>query len=141
MNIEGLNKAKVLAALYNNAKPLGLGSLQYSHGDMDEKEAEEILNRSSDKYFDYLGGRVMKIRLDKDDVSTHLYNRDNGPNAAEEAIANMVEYGLLSGLAQPEEAKTERVCKSCGKPENNHPYRHPFEAVEFRRAQPEKEGE
>jgi hypothetical protein len=36
---------------------------------------------------------------------------------------------------------TARVCKSCGNPENKHPYRHPFVAGEFRRPQPEKEGE
>jgi hypothetical protein len=94
MNIKGLNKAKVLAALYNRARPLGFGSLQYTPGDIGEKEAQEIWDRSRDKYWDYLGGRVMKIRLDRDEVSTQLYNRDNGPLAAEEALANMVEYGL-----------------------------------------------
>ncbi len=29
INIKGLSKAKVLAALYNASKPLGLGILQY----------------------------------------------------------------------------------------------------------------
>lgn len=39
INIKGLNKAKVLAALYNASKPLGLGILQYDPKDMSEKEA------------------------------------------------------------------------------------------------------
>lgn len=33
INIKGLNKAKVLAALYNASKPLGLGILQYDPKD------------------------------------------------------------------------------------------------------------
>lgn len=56
INIKGLNKAKVLAALYNASKPLGLGILQYDPKDMSEKEAAELLKEQS--YFDYLKGRV-----------------------------------------------------------------------------------
>ena len=85
MNISKHSKAKVLATLYNNAKVQGLGFLQAESGDMTESEAQSILD-SGQTYFDYLKGRVMKIDLSKDEVETWLYNRDNGTDAAENAI-------------------------------------------------------
>ena len=88
INIEGLNKAEILAELYNNSKPLGLGILHYKKEDMTIEEAERLLK--STKFFDYLQGRVMKIRLDS---NTHfdgfLYNRDNGEGAAERVVENI----------------------------------------------------
>lgn len=90
MNIEGLNKAEVLAALYNNAKVQGMGFLQADNALMTNIEAEQILNNSCDKYFDYLKGRVMKISLANNDVLTHLYNRDNGDGAAERTVSKLI---------------------------------------------------
>lgn len=85
MDILNLSKPKILAALFNNAKPLGLGFMHFqpSHV-MDETEAEQLLKTQS--YFDYHEGRVMKVRLDGDTLNTELYNRDNGADAAENAI-------------------------------------------------------
>jgi len=85
MNIKNKNKAKVLAALYNNACVLGLGALNATPEDMSEGQAQEILD-TGQTYFDYLHGRVMKVNLAGDELRTDLYNRDNGPNVAEEAI-------------------------------------------------------
>lgn len=85
MNISGKSKAKVLAALYNNAKAQGMGLFIATADNMTEEEAQKILD-SGQVNFDYLKGRVMKIDLSGDEVSTWLYNRDNGPNAAENAI-------------------------------------------------------
>ncbi len=85
MNISNLSKPKVLAALFNAAKPLGMGFIHYNPAHiMDEAEAEKLLTQGT--YFDYLEGRVMKVDLSKDDLYTALYNRDNGDNAAENAI-------------------------------------------------------
>ncbi len=85
ISIKGLNKAKVLAALYNASKPLGLGILQYDPKDMSEKEAAELLKGQF--YFDYLKGRVMKVDLSSDEeFDEGLYDRDNGIGAAKEAI-------------------------------------------------------
>lgn len=89
MNITGLNKAEVLIALYNNAKVQGMGFLQADDKPMQINEAKEILDKSNDKYFDYLKGRVMKISLAKDEVETWLYNRDNGHLAAERAVSEL----------------------------------------------------
>ncbi len=84
MNIANLSKSKILAALYNNSQPLGLGFLHYDAKPMTEKEAQELLKGNT--YFDYLKGRVMKIDLSSDELQTDLYNRDNGPGRAEKII-------------------------------------------------------
>lgn len=85
VDIKGLNKAEVLAALYNNSKSQGLGFLHFDPTKMTVKEAEEILKRTTD--FDYLKGRVMKVDLSSDDgFEEWLYDRDNGNGAAQRAI-------------------------------------------------------
>lgn len=86
MNITGMDKAKVLCALYNGARVQGLGFLQATPGDMTEAEAANILSQVGGRpYFDYLRGRVMKIALE-DELDTRLYDRDNGEGSAEAAI-------------------------------------------------------
>lgn len=88
INISGISKAKVLAALYNNSKPMGRGMLHYDPAMMTEGEAEELLKQES--YFDYIKGRVMKVDLSTDEFDPFLYDRDNGEGAAEEAIINIL---------------------------------------------------
>ncbi len=87
VNINGLSKAAVLAALYNASQPLGMGFLQYTPEKMSETEAASLL--ANGDYFDYVKGRVMKISLKSDELETYLYNRDNGPNAAEYVIEEL----------------------------------------------------
>lgn len=94
INIKGLSKAKVLAALYNALKPLGLGILQYDPQNMSEKEAAELLEEQS--YFDYLKGRVMKVDLSSDEeFDEWLYDRDNGIGAAKEAINGILKEEVI----------------------------------------------
>lgn len=85
MDIKGLDKAEVLAALYNRAKTQGMGILHYAPEMMSKGEAQKILD-SGQTYFDYLKGRIMKIELESEEVETRLYNRDNGPDAAESVL-------------------------------------------------------
>lgn len=86
MNITGLDKAEVLAALYNSAKPQGMGFLHFEAKPMTKEEAQQLLDKGQ-TYFDYVKGRVMKIEIGwKDEVYTELYNRDNGHGAAERAV-------------------------------------------------------
>lgn len=94
MNIQGLNKDEVLAALFNASKQQGMGFLHAAGASaMSVEEACAILDAHSEAgrrpYFDYLKGRVMKIDLSKDEVNTALYDRDNGQGAAEAAIAHL----------------------------------------------------
>jgi len=90
MDIKGIDKAEILAALYNRGKVQGLGILHAEPRDMTVIEARELLDAGV-TYFDYLKGRVMKIDLapDSDEFDTWLYNRDNGKNRAEEIITNL----------------------------------------------------
>jgi len=89
-------KAEVLAELYNNSQPLGMGFLHFTPAPMSVDQADELLihvDHNGDVYFDYLQGRVMKInfRSDTDEVETWLYNRDNGDNAAERCLETVLD--------------------------------------------------
>lgn len=86
VKITGLDKAEVLAALYNNAKPMGLSVAEYNpYHTMLIPEAHHILKTTTN--FDYLGGRVLKVDLSNDDeFDEWLYDRDNGTGAAQRAI-------------------------------------------------------
>lgn len=87
ISLKGLNKAEVLAALYNASKPQGMGFLHYDPTPMKTEEAESLLRRQTD--FDYLKGRVMKIDLSGEELDSWLYDRDNGEGAAAAAIASL----------------------------------------------------
>jgi hypothetical protein len=85
IDISKLDKAEVLAALYNNSKQQGLGFLDVSgKSPMTKEDAQNLLSQQD--YFDYLRGRVMKVDLKGDSFSPHLYDRDNGTGAAERAL-------------------------------------------------------
>ena len=100
IDLKGLDKAAVLAALYNASKPQGLGFLHYDPAPMTVEEAQAILDEKQVRlkeinsmggnwdeiYFDYLKGRVMKVDLLGDDLRFQLYDRDNGEGAAQRAI-------------------------------------------------------
>lgn len=88
VSIVGLDKAEVLAALYNRSKTQGAGWKQFDASKMSVEEARSILKQQTD--FEYLKGRVMKINFARDDyIETRLYDRDNGPQAAEITIESL----------------------------------------------------
>lgn len=89
IDISTLNKADVLAALYNASQPLGLGFLHFDPEPMTGEQAQEILD-SSNGYFDYLKGRVMKIDLSTNQLNPRLYDRDNGEGAAQKVINQLL---------------------------------------------------
>ena len=91
ISLLGLNKADVLAALYNASKPQGMGFMHYDPKPMTREEAEALLEQGT--HFDYLAGRVMKVDLSKDELNEWGYDRDNGQGAAERAIAEVRKTG------------------------------------------------
>lgn len=95
-----LNKADVLAALYNASQAQGLGLLHYDPAEMTREEAEKLLSRYT--YFDYLKGRVMKVDLSGSVLRPQLYDRDNGPGAAARAIEGI--RGADASGTGPEES-------------------------------------
>lgn len=91
IQLTGLNKADVLAALYNASKPQGMGFLHYDPKPMTQQEADALLKQIT--YFDYLKGRVMKVDLSKDVLDPWGYDRDNGQGAAQKAIEALTRSG------------------------------------------------
>lgn len=89
ISLKGLNKGKVLAALYNASHPQGLGILHFDPDPMTLEQAEFLLKRQTD--FDYLKGRVLKVDLSGDEFDPWLYDRDNGEGAAAAAIESCQE--------------------------------------------------
>lgn len=87
IDISRKDPAAVLVALYNASKPLGMGILQFTPGNMSLEEAKHLLAQS--RYFDYLHGRVMKVTIDGPILDSRLYDRDNGIGAAARAISNV----------------------------------------------------
>lgn len=102
VSIAGLDKAELFAALYNHAKPMGMGFLQYDPEPLTKEAAQKLMEagddssrmfpgivRSRSLYFDYVKGRPMKISLEGDEMDTYLYNRDQGDGAAEKVVAKL----------------------------------------------------
>lgn len=91
VDIAGLDKADVLAALYNAAKAQGMGFLHYDATPMTHDEAAAILSqmRPGEMYFDYLNGRVMKVEISGDAIRAGLYDRDNGAGACAAVIGRL----------------------------------------------------
>lgn len=104
LSIKGLDKAAVLAALVNAARPLVMGVLSDDGRPMTIVEAQKWIDdgRSHDyNYtgpgsgsivfnrrlrFDYVKGRPIKVDLAGDEFSEQLYDRDQGAGAAARVI-------------------------------------------------------
>lgn len=93
IDISKLDKAEVLAALYNASKQQGMGFMHARGATWMTKEdaAKEIeATGQAVPYFDYLHGRVMKVKL-SDTLDPWLYDRDNGQDAAARALQPLIE--------------------------------------------------
>lgn len=102
MLIKGLNKAEVLAALYNSAKVVGFGQLDPNKDEvMTTEKAREYL--ASTESFDYVNGRLLKIGFleDSNELDVSLYNRQHGEGAAEAALAPLFEKLRESRIVKP----------------------------------------
>lgn len=82
ISIIGLDKAAVIAALYNASRPLGMGFMHYDATPMTAEEAAQYVGH----HLDYLKGRVMKLKIGGDEFSELGYDRDNGQGAAARAV-------------------------------------------------------
>lgn len=87
-----MTPAEALARLYNRARPQGMGFLAYTPEPMRVTEAQAMIDQGQ-YYFDYVGGRVMKVSLkeiqeaiDNGSGDFRLFDRDNGPGAAMGAL-------------------------------------------------------
>lgn len=87
IDIKGIDKAELLAALYNEARPMGMGWLQASAAAMTVEQARELLSQQS--YFDYVHGRPLKVDLSGDSLFGGLYDRDQGRGHAAEVVERL----------------------------------------------------
>lgn len=89
VNIAGLDKAAVLATLFNASAPGGMGFFQAQHGPsvMTTEDARQLIedggSAESGIYhgnlsYDYLFGRPLKINLEGDEFDPWGFDRDNG---------------------------------------------------------------
>ena len=86
VSIVGLDKAVVLAALYNRAQPQGLGYIHFTPEDMSPEQARTEFG-DCNGYYDYAHGRVMKVDLSGDSFDPWLFDRDNGEGAARAVVS------------------------------------------------------
>ena len=100
VDISGLDKVKVLQALYNAKAAMGMGMIHYTPEPMTEDMAKEVIEQHTyvntffvegepDRetcYFDYVAGRPLKVDIAPDTVSMRLYDREGGEGMGEFVI-------------------------------------------------------
>jgi hypothetical protein len=93
INAYGLNEKSVLAELYNNAKPYGMGIFQYKDEVMSPALAKEILIQRQNwghVHFDYIDGRPIKTSFEYfPDIMSKHYDSYNGVAAMQKCIDNV----------------------------------------------------
>lgn len=99
IDIKGIDKAELLAALVNSARPLGMGFLHDDGKPMTKEEAQGWVDsgRAHDHpglsrqglYFDYVKGRPIKSNIGGDELDPRLYDRDQGQGAAARVVASL----------------------------------------------------
>jgi len=89
IDCKGFSREEILIALYNRARPQGMGFLHYTPDPMSLEQAEKLISKTL--YFDYIQGRVLKVDLSKNgEFDEFLYDRDNGHGAAQYAIDELL---------------------------------------------------
>jgi hypothetical protein len=86
VDIKGIDKAALLAALYNGTSALGMGAL-HDIGHMTEEQARDIVRFGL--RFDYVAGRPIKANIGGDTFETAVYDRDAGEGAAARIVASL----------------------------------------------------
>lgn len=93
IDIRGIDRAELLAALFNAAAPgQNMALLHFDADDrMTTEEARRLLGDGQPTRFNYHKGRVLKCDVMHDDFRPALYDRDNGRGLAAEVIASLKE--------------------------------------------------
>ena len=105
IDIQGLDKAELLAKLYNDSQHIGIDGA--SHERMSVEDAQNIIDDHG-LVFQTVGGRAIHIDLSGDTIEdTSLYNQMNGYAAAESAIDAVRQRGYAADDAALEAAAEE----------------------------------
>jgi|ERR1019366_93945 hypothetical protein len=99
IDIKGIDKAELLAALVNGARPQGMGFLHDTGTPMTKEEAQKWIDSgrahgsgvpaTKPLRFDYVHGRPIKSDIGGDELDPRLYDRDQGQGAAEKVVASL----------------------------------------------------
>ena len=117
VDITGLDKAAVLAALFNASAPQGFGFIQADNGPqvMSLEDAQAMIDSAlapmvpdmTDERaleYDYVLGRPLKVNLGGDEFNPWGFDRDNGgPGSAQKVIDRL---RATSQVDTPESAET-----------------------------------
>lgn len=93
INIQNIDKAALLAALWQRAKTQGMSAwhTQAFNSTLPietvERDIAECVAAKKRLYFDYYCGRVIKTDISGDTLDPWLYDRDNGAGAAAQVVA------------------------------------------------------
>lgn len=115
VSLNGLTRPEALAALFNYAKPQGLGTLHYKPDHrMDSLEAGLVLTQGM--CVDYLEGRVIKVDFGRsgDTIDTRLYDRDNGMGAGLKAVryaSDKKDGGFMGDMCLPLHIGMSEICR------------------------------
>lgn len=98
LDISNKSRAEVVAALYNGAFPVGMGFAQYNPIPWTPDIAEQYISKCATLAdgsisFTYVMGRSMQCGIKGDLLFIKGYNADNGPGAAQRAVATCKDYG------------------------------------------------
>ena len=120
VDIKGLDKAAVMAALFNASAPQGYGFLQADLGPqvlsaqdaqnmVDAAPAPKIIGRDDMRTFelDYVLGRPLKVRLAGDEFDPSRFDEVNGgPGSAQKVIDRLRATGQVDTAESTEVHKT-----------------------------------
>ena len=111
VDISGLDKAAVLATLFNASAPGGMGFIQARFGPsiMTVEDAQQVINAGGTNRgklsFDYLFGRPLKFDLIGDEFDPWGFDRDNGGTGT---ASRLIEDLRASGQVNSSEIKDHR---------------------------------
>ena len=93
VDITGLSKAAVLAAMFNASRPQGMGFISSLSGpeSLDIEAAEKEIAKTLDFVyldFDYVFGRPLKLNLTEDSFDPRGFDRDNGGSGSAQKIVD-----------------------------------------------------
>lgn len=90
IDITGLDKAEVLVALFNVAKPSEVELAFPLDNKLSLKEAKKIIHQNLKQWggdrIDYIKGREIKVNLFRNEINVAIYNGRNGKNLAQTAL-------------------------------------------------------
>jgi hypothetical protein len=99
ISIVGLEKADVLAALWNNAlQPPEWFSRELYSGSTRMSREQAAAHLEQHDGWDYLDGRLLKMNIGGDSFDPWGYDRDNGAGLAARVIAHLRETGSIEAI-------------------------------------------